>query len=93
MLASKASREVMERRKKLTSEFTDWRTGLLSRHSADKAKRDKLRGMFSCTLRPPTLLDSNEIYKTRVLMVLVLINLKAVSLLLSNSNNVRFFIT
>ena len=46
MLASKASREVMERRQTLTSEFTAWRTSLLSRHSADKAKRDKLRGLF-----------------------------------------------
>ncbi|VDL19753.1 unnamed protein product [Hymenolepis diminuta] len=44
MLASKASREVMEHRQTLTSKFNAWRTSLLSRYSADKAKRDKLRG-------------------------------------------------
>nr|CDS30771.2 eukaryotic translation initiation factor 3 [Hymenolepis microstoma] len=44
MLASKASRDVMERRQTLTSKFNAWRTNLLSRYSADKAKRDKLRG-------------------------------------------------
>ncbi|VDD80514.1 unnamed protein product [Mesocestoides corti] len=45
MLASKASREVIERRQVLASEFNVWRTSLLSRYSADKAKRDKLRGV------------------------------------------------
>lgn len=46
MLASKASREIVERRQNLEANFNAWRNGLLSRHSESKPIRDKMRGEF-----------------------------------------------
>lgn len=50
MLASKASRDLLEKRQHLLSEFSAWKNAILKQYQSEKAERIALRGKRSFLL-------------------------------------------